>query len=308
MSAPFSAGSAGSTLASSGRVCELCGSASRTLSASGSSPSTGPGSPAIPTCAPLWPTPVAQDDGKTFEAHMAMKARMPGGERKTPTSLTVVVKALEAGKFCPCRCHRSTSSAEGSPAKTSPTPAEERGSTGHARVFGESLRDSFANYDPATSSWRTSQLSLLEDSGECLLTWPRAGMTRSGIASRLRPLAPLTGGTESGLLPTPTAQANQASPSMRDRDAGSWFREDRWPTPKSSPSGPDYARASRPDSGGDDLATSVARTTPGALNPTWVEWLMGFPIGWTDLEASETPSFPRLQSGSGDESSSGKAA
>ena len=22
----------------------------------------------------------------------------------------------------------------------------------------------------------------------------------------------------------------------------------------------------------------------GTLNPMWVEWLMGFPIGWTDLE------------------------
>jgi DNA (cytosine-5)-methyltransferase 1 len=27
----------------------------------------------------------------------------------------------------------------------------------------------------------------------------------------------------------------------------------------------------------------------GKLNPTWVEWLMGFPEGWTDLEDSETP-------------------
>lgn len=26
----------------------------------------------------------------------------------------------------------------------------------------------------------------------------------------------------------------------------------------------------------------------GSLNPTWIEWLMGFPIGWTDLEHSET--------------------
>lgn len=25
----------------------------------------------------------------------------------------------------------------------------------------------------------------------------------------------------------------------------------------------------------------------GSLNPTWVEWLMGFPLGWTDLEDSE---------------------
>lgn len=33
------------------------------------------------------------------------------------------------------------------------------------------------------------------------------------------------------------------------------------------------------------LRTDVA----GQLNPTWVEWLMGFPIGWTDLNASETP-------------------
>ena len=26
----------------------------------------------------------------------------------------------------------------------------------------------------------------------------------------------------------------------------------------------------------------------GKLNPTWVEWLMGFPLGWTDLDASGT--------------------
>ena len=27
----------------------------------------------------------------------------------------------------------------------------------------------------------------------------------------------------------------------------------------------------------------------GSLNPAWIEWLMGFPIGWTDLEHSEMP-------------------
>ena len=27
----------------------------------------------------------------------------------------------------------------------------------------------------------------------------------------------------------------------------------------------------------------------GQLNPNWVEWLMGFPAGWTDLNASGTP-------------------
>ena len=31
------------------------------------------------------------------------------------------------------------------------------------------------------------------------------------------------------------------------------------------------------------------KTVSGQLNPTWVEWLMGFPLGWTDLEDSATP-------------------
>ncbi len=33
----------------------------------------------------------------------------------------------------------------------------------------------------------------------------------------------------------------------------------------------------------------------GQLNPTWVEWLMGFPLGWTVLDASETPSSRKLR-------------
>ena len=37
---------------------------------------------------------------------------------------------------------------------------------------------------------------------------------------------------------------------------------------------------------------NMAAGNGGQLNPTWVEWLMGFPLGWTDLSASETPSCP----------------
>jgi hypothetical protein len=28
----------------------------------------------------------------------------------------------------------------------------------------------------------------------------------------------------------------------------------------------------------------------GSLNPEWAEWLMGYPIGWTDCGDSATPS------------------
>jgi hypothetical protein len=31
--------------------------------------------------------------------------------------------------------------------------------------------------------------------------------------------------------------------------------------------------------------TSNPEKTGGSLNPQWVEWLMGYPSGWTDLEA-----------------------
>ncbi len=44
-----------------------------------------------------WPTPVANDDKKSPEAHMAMKARMKGGPRYKPTSLNVMVKGVERG-------------------------------------------------------------------------------------------------------------------------------------------------------------------------------------------------------------------
>jgi len=30
---------------------------------------------------------------------------------------------------------------------------------------------------------------------------------------------------------------------------------------------------------------------PGKLNPTWVEWLMGWPLGWTDLKPLETDKY-----------------
>jgi len=53
-----------------------------------------------------------------------------------------------------------------------------------------------------------------------------------------------------------------------------------WPTP----TGDDANNATR-QSGAYQSLTRVV----GKLNPTWVEWLMGFPLGWTDLDVSETP-------------------
>lgn len=40
----------------------------------------------------------------------------------------------------------------------------------------------------------------------------------------------------------------------------------------------------------------------GQLNPEWVEWLMGYPAGWTELSASEMPSCRRSRKSSSKES------
>jgi len=102
-------------------------------------------------------------------------------------------------------------------------------------------------------------------------------------------------------IPTPTAGAAKSSGSRNTEESNAhpgvsltdFVREDggegrAWRTPKGSPSGPDYARAGRPRSGGDDLATGVARVeSSGQLAPDWVEGLMGFPKGFTDLSVDE---------------------
>jgi hypothetical protein len=289
------------------QACRFCGTPKATRSASTSSRSGGPESRAFPTCAILWPTPTASLHNLTEPLDAWQQRRAETKERVKNgngfgTPLTVAVRL-----DCQCACHTSMSSAAGSPARTSVLPAPGLASPrGPARVFGTSSPDSFATYDPATSSWRTSQLSLLEDSTSFSGTWPRAGMTRSGIASPLVPLAPLTGGTASGSLPTPTARDHKDTGDLSrvpengllPRVVQRMERERVWPTPRATVGGPDYARANREGSGGGDLATSVARETPGQLNPTWVEWLMGYPPGWTVSAAWETRSSRRSRSGS----------
>ena len=49
-----------------------------------------------------------------------------------------------------------------------------------------------------------------------------------------------------------------------------------------------------------DYSVEQGRVASGRLNPMWVEWLMGFPIGWTDCGHSETRLCRKWSSGSGD--------
>jgi hypothetical protein len=80
-----------------------------------------------------------------------------------------------------------------------------------------------------------------------------------------------------------------------------------WPTPTAR----DYRTGDRPESRRARMKSAGDWHSPnlndvaapgGQLNPTWVEWLMGFPPGWTDCGASATRSSRKSQSLSGERS------
>jgi hypothetical protein len=191
----------------------------------------------------------------------------------------------------------STSSAAASPAKTQRRRNAAPASPELARVFGQSTPVSLASFDPTTSSWRTSQLSLLEDSAPFSETWPRSGMTRNGTAFQLQPLAPLTAVTGSGLWPTPDTGAMARFGTWPDAEHRT--KDGLWTTPAADDTGHRKARYAQ---GGSALSMQAG----GRLNPEWVEWLMGFPIKWSDCTLLVTRSSRRSRSGSAGASSSTK--
>lgn len=55
-----------------------------------------------------------------------------------------------------------------------------------------------------------------------------------------------------------------------------------------------------PGTSGREGGPNLRTVAGGSLNPLWVEWLQGFPVGWTDCEPSATPSSLKSQSTSAD--------
>jgi hypothetical protein len=98
--------------------------------------------------------------------------------------------------------------------------------------------------------------------------------------------------------PTPTTtcdRANHNSPSVLNKRHGINLAGAvmRWATPVARDHRtPALSRVERTGSSqGDPLNTQVG----GMLNPVWVEWLMGWPLGWTDLRPLEMDKFQQWQ-------------
>jgi len=159
-----------------------------------------------------------------------------------------------------------------------------------------------------SSIWRSTQ---------CYLTWKPKVTPQGRLLFQLAVSVPRIEDADVRLWPTVRARETgdyQYSQGRHDKKTLTLTGAVKmWPTPKASDckgTGPAGSKSAEHDlakrnlkgvvmyatptaadakgSSGGKMHSSLRTEAGGQLNPMWIEWLMGFPIGWTDLNASET--------------------
>ena len=193
-------------------------------------------------------------------------------------------------------------------------------------IYGPTFETPLASYDPDTHFWKTYGVISLWGDSPLLETLPPSGMTQNGELFRQPAWEPITDETGSSSWATPTAvEWKGRGPNSRQQGLAEQVR--KWPTPTARdykdgtaprvrngkiqtdtlgravqfwPT-PTYGKLAGGTGGMNQIEAlysegkisseerrAMRAGNGGKLNPTWVEWLMGFPLGWTDLEDSET--------------------
>ncbi len=200
--------------------------------------------------------------------------------------------------------------------RTSAQPERERELPESSPVCGRTWRASSVRFDLVSCSWKTARCLFQEDLPWSSVILPRWGMMRDGECwERNTPELP-TSDTDSGLWPTSVADGDRAT-NYAQGGTSLGYAGRNWPTPTVHGN---HNRRGASKNSGDGLATAVkmwstptchdrngqsgakrgrnaqggeclAQQVGGTLNPMWVEWLMGWPVGWTDCEPLETDKF-----------------
>jgi hypothetical protein len=203
------------------------------------------------------------------------------------------------------------------PVKTLAQQERALDSTASVAVYGQKWRGSLAKYNPNTHSLKTAQCSLLEDLIESSVTLPRWGLMRNGELYQQQTQAHRINVTASGLkLPTPvasdattgaiigkddtfyttsTGMPRKINRNGKDGSVGLGRLVKMWPTPTASAAkGSSPATLTRSNGRSrinDRLDHKVMDIDNGQLNPTWVEWLMGWPSDHTGLKPLVTGKY-----------------
>jgi len=135
---------------------------------------------------------------------------------------------------------------------------------------GDKWQGSFTKYDPNSCSWKTHQCLLVGDLDEFSETWPQWGLMQDGECWEQIPLDLPTTEPEFGWLPTPIATDWKGGCSAIRKDKGK----------------------PRTDSIRMYIKTKFDITYP---HPNFLEALMDWPLGWTELKPLVTDKFPCVQ-------------
>jgi hypothetical protein len=190
-------------------------------------------------------------------------------------------------------------------------PSESKWKTAQCSLLGDS--EEFSETWPRWGSMRNGEsflrripaLPICEsESG----LWPTPTASLSDKGGRITPRKGREGGTlieavSARMYPTPCAIDSGTGRINKSMSAGAaerptlamMARKNLWPTPCASASkGSSPAaltRKSGKDRSNDRIDHAVMASDGGQLNPEWVEWLMGWPIGHTALEPLETARY-----------------
>jgi len=165
--------------------------------------------------------------------------------------------------------------------------------------YGEKWHELSVKFDLDTSSWKTVHCLFPEDLPWSSVTLPRLGMMRAGCVYQQESVARITKGIDCGSLekfPTPTVKGNYNRKGLSKTSGdglATYVKKYPFPTPCASDNrnrGTTQTPAiARRIAKGKQVMLSM--TLDGPMNPVFVEWLMGWPLGWTELQPLETDKF-----------------
>src|ERR1035437_4709282 len=154
-------------------------------------------------------------------------------------------------------------------AKTLALPESIKESAEVGPIFGLKCSDLLMKYDPHTSLLRMYQPLEVKDLNGFYFRLPKSGMTRNGTVYGQAKSTPHIEGKESGLLLTPTVMDSEALTNcLRKRET--WEKAGKLTTQLMAICLGLTGKQSRPKQ-------------RQILNPSFVEWMMGYPTRWTEL-------------------------
>lgn len=141
--------------------------------------------------------------------------------------------------------------------------------------------------ESASGFWPTPTASLADKGGRVTPTKGREGGTLiEALSARMYP-TPCAIDSSGGRMNKSASSGAKERPTL-----GLMAKKNLWPTPCASASkGASPAALTRKDGkyrSNDRIDHAVMASDGGQLNPEWVEWLMGWPIGHTALKPLET--------------------